>query len=273
MTRLPSYDHRAVAPTGSGETNETWPAQPQREAGAIGCDVGCDAGASGLLVLVKRALRAGIVGQVDVVLVRYRKEIFFKLFLDRFLVDRILGDDGADRVGDAEQRLFEIRRIFGLINLDMLLHTAHERVSQMIERDRFLGNLAQRDNRVLVIITFDGQRRAGRDLARPLRGKQHQIEAVRDLDHAIFDRYARHAHTLAVLWKHSIYGRYGSNRNTTAAVVLSHLQSDNAGRMSGADRRRTRRPQPRCCCMKSVSKRLTASDCSCCTQWPAPSSR
>ena len=54
-----------------------------RGAGAIGCD----ALASGLLVLVERAFGAVVVGQVDVVLVRHREHILFKLFLDRFLVD------------------------------------------------------------------------------------------------------------------------------------------------------------------------------------------
>src|SRR3954451_16293900 len=67
----------------------------------------------------------------------------------------------------------------------------------MIERDCLLGDLAQCDNRVLVVITFNGQWRAGSDLARALRGEQHQIEAVRHFDHAILDRHARHAQPLA----------------------------------------------------------------------------
>ena len=84
--------------------------------------------ASGLLVLAKRALGAGVVGQIDVVFVRYRKQILFEFFFDRFLIDRILGDDGAGRIGDAEQCLLEIRRFLGLVDLDMLLHAAHERI-------------------------------------------------------------------------------------------------------------------------------------------------
>ena len=110
---------------------------------------------------------------------------------------------------------------------------------QMIERDRFLGDLAQRDDRVLVVVAVEGQRRAGRDLARPLRGEQHQLEAVRDLDDAIFDRNARHAHTLAVLWKRSIYGRHGSDRNTghrgsAATRIRRGEASSDAATFSGA---------------------------------------
>ena len=51
---------------------------------------------------------------------------------------------------------------------------------------------AQRDHRVLVVVPLDGQRGAAGDLTRPLRGDQHQFEAVRDLGDTIFNGNARH---------------------------------------------------------------------------------
>ena len=55
------------------------------------------------------------------------------------------------------------------------------------------------------------QRRAGGDLARPLRGEQHQLEPVRDLDHTIFDGNARHLFDSSVIVKlHNIWSACGS---------------------------------------------------------------
>ena len=69
----------------------------------------------------------------------------------------------------------------------MLLHAAHQHLLQMVELNRVLGNLAQRDDRVLVVVAVERQRRARGDLARPLGGQQDQLEAVRDFDDAILD--------------------------------------------------------------------------------------
>ena len=55
-----------------------------------------------------------------------------------------------------------------------------------------VGDLAQRDDRVLVAIAIDGELGAARNLARTVRREQHEIEAVGDLVDTIFDGYARH---------------------------------------------------------------------------------
>src|SRR4051794_2057781 len=105
MARLLSCCRRAASREAGRQTAGRRPAQPAREAGATGCD----ALASGLrvlarlLILAKRAFGARIVRQIDVVLVRYLEHVLFKLVPDRFLIDRILGNNGTDGVCDAEQ--------------------------------------------------------------------------------------------------------------------------------------------------------------------------
>ena len=73
---------------------------------------------------------------------------------------------------------------------------AHQHLLQVVELDSILGNLAQRDDRVLVVVAVERQRRARGDLARPLGGQQDQLEAVRNLDNAIFDGNPCHPLTL-----------------------------------------------------------------------------
>src|SRR5438128_2579674 len=82
--------------------------------------------------------------------------------------------------GDAEQSGIELKfvSLLGLVDLDMLLHAAHHRGFQMIEGDGLVGNLAQRDDRVLVIVAIDRQRRAGADFTRTLRREQDELKSV-----------------------------------------------------------------------------------------------
>ena len=70
---------------------------------------------------------------------------------------------------------------------------ADDRFLKFLGLDHFLGDFAQRDDRVLVAVAVDGQIGAARNLARALGGNQHQVEPVRDLVHAIFNRNARHS--------------------------------------------------------------------------------
>jgi len=74
----------------------------------------------------------------------------------------------------------------------MLLHAADQGFLEMVELDRVVGDLAQRDDRVLVIVAVDRERRPRGDLARPLRGHEDQLEPVRNLDDAIFDGNSCH---------------------------------------------------------------------------------
>ena len=62
----------------------------------------------------------------------------------------------------------------------------------MIERNRLVGNLAQRNDGVLVVVAVDRQRGARGDFTRTLGGEQHELKSVRDFDDTIFVGNARH---------------------------------------------------------------------------------
>jgi len=64
---------------------------------------------------------------------------------------------------------------------------------QLAEGDRLLGDFAQRDDRVLVVVARDGQLFPAADIAGTLRREQNQLEAVRNLLNAVFNGHARHA--------------------------------------------------------------------------------
>jgi len=66
----------------------------------------------------------------------------------------------------------------------------------MLEPDRLIGYLAQRDDRVLVVVPIQRQRSAGGNFASALRGEQHELEAVRDFEDTVFDGNACHSITL-----------------------------------------------------------------------------
>jgi hypothetical protein len=111
-----------------------------------------------------------------------------------------------------------------LVDLDMLLHAADQRILQPVDLHGVVGDLAQRDDRVLVVVAVERQRRAGGDLARPLRRDQYQLEPVRHLDHAIFDSDSRHPATSPpAIWICSIYG--GGRGSATPAPAAITLES------------------------------------------------
>src|SRR3546814_15928381 len=83
-------------------------------------------------------------------------------------------------------------RPYTLVPFTTLFRSLHQRVAEGVEADGFVGDLAQRDDGILVVVPIDGQRRTRRDVPGPLRGHHDQLEAVRDLEDAIFNGYARH---------------------------------------------------------------------------------
>src|SRR6516165_4342070 len=91
---------------------------------------------------------------------------------------------------------FEFVGFLRLVDFDMLLHAAHHRASQMLEPDRLVGYLAQRDDRVLIVVSVQGQRCARGNFASALCREQHELETVRDLEDTVFDGNARHSNTL-----------------------------------------------------------------------------
>ena len=84
-------------------------------------------------------------------------------------------------------------RRLGLVDLDVLLDRVDQPLAHVVRRDGLLGDLAQRDHRVLVVLGVDGDLRAVGDRPRPVRRQQHQLEAVWNLVDAVLDGHARHA--------------------------------------------------------------------------------
>ena len=74
----------------------------------------------------------------------------------------------------------------------MLLDGVDQPLAQVGRRDGLLGDLAQGDDRVLVVVALDRQRGAGRDRARAMGGKENELEAIGDLVDAVFDGDACH---------------------------------------------------------------------------------
>src|SRR5688572_33262715 len=98
----------------------------------------------------------------------------------------------ADRVRAGRSRRRQAHRLgrlaqrADLVRLVLLVgQHALQRLDQaLVERLRphgGLGDLAQRDDRVLVAVAIDRELGTARDLARALRGEQDQIETVGDL--------------------------------------------------------------------------------------------
>src|SRR3954454_1508903 len=86
---------------------------------------------------------------------------------------------------------------FRLIDFDIFLQGVDELLLEVVRGDRLVGDLAQRDDRVLVAVAVDRQRRAGRDQAGAVACEQHELEPVLDLVDAIFDGHASHARLLS----------------------------------------------------------------------------
>jgi hypothetical protein len=84
--------------------------------------------------------------------------------------DFLAGQDAGRRSNAKQASIeFELLSFLGFVDLDMLLHPTHHRGPQMVELDRFLSDLPQRDNRLLVIVPINRERAAGGDFTRPLR--------------------------------------------------------------------------------------------------------
>ena len=134
-----------------------------------------------------------------------------------------LADHRAGRIGDAEQRSASssgassgssISTCFCMPRTSASLSWSSWIVSSAISRSATTGFLSSSRS--------SAQRRAGGDLARPLRGEQHQLEPVRDLDNTIFDGNPRHSRPPSPAGSFAIYGpnRRAGNSNTAATRHL-----------------------------------------------------
>src|SRR6185437_2168109 len=139
-------------------------------------------------------IRVHIVGEADGVVIGDEQDVLVELFLEAALL--VLGAGSRCQVGGPLLGAdLDLLVLLGLVDLDVLLHALDERILQVVEADGLVGDLAQRHHRVLVVVALEGDLRARGDVPRALRREQHQLEAVGDLEDAIFDGYASHTGT------------------------------------------------------------------------------
>ncbi len=62
----------------------------------------------------------------------------------------------------------------------MLLHALDQCILQVVQGHRFVGDLAQRHDGILVVVAVDGEGAASGDIARPLSRQQHEFKPIRD---------------------------------------------------------------------------------------------
>src|SRR3546814_2493464 len=69
-----------------------------------------------------------------------------------------------------------------------LFRSTDERFLQILGTNRLLGDLAQRDDGVLVAVAIDGQFRAARDFARAVRSEEHtsELQSLMRNSYAVF---------------------------------------------------------------------------------------
>ena len=77
-------------------------------------------------------------------------------------------------------------------------HDVLDPLAQLVDWLGLVGDLAQGDDGVLVVVAVHGQRRARGDLAGAVGGKHHQVKAVRNLVDAVLDGHACHATPLRI---------------------------------------------------------------------------
>jgi hypothetical protein len=65
-------------------------------------------------------------------------------------------------------------------------------LAEVVGRNGQVGDLAQRHDRVLVVVALDGNRRAGRYHARPVTRQQHEVKPVFNLVDTVFNGNAGH---------------------------------------------------------------------------------
>src|SRR5262249_6165239 len=136
---------------------------------------------------------------------------------------------------------------------NMLLHALDERVLHGIEPDRLIGDLAQGDDRVLVVVALEGELGARGDVAGALRREQDQLEAVGDLEDTIFDGDAGHSWDSSNLRCRSSSigeanrGRQHAREESAGATPRGPMRGPKTGRDAPPSRRITALPPVGAC--------------------------
>ncbi len=102
-----------------------------------------------------------------------------------------VGEDGGLNA-HVRQRLGIATLMFRFVNFNMLLQRVDQVFLEIFRRQCLVGDFAQRDDRVLVVVARDGNLPAGRDLPCAMAGQKHQFKTVFHLVDAVLDSDACH---------------------------------------------------------------------------------
>src|SRR5690606_8211 len=109
-------------------------------------------------------------------------------------------------------RLFDhlLTVALGLVDLDMLLQRMDQVFLEVVGRQRLVSDLAQGNDRVLVVVARHGDLRSLADQPGAVAGQKYQLEAVVDLVDAVFNGYAGHSCAPFMSW---MYWKTGGVHN------------------------------------------------------------
>src|SRR5215469_1063490 len=151
------------------------------------------------LALTFGDIRQRLVVQADRFVLGGFEHVFFEILVHRLVALRLgqsrafgsrhLRDIGAQAELRPELDLLILDR---LVDFDVLLEALHQIFLERLDRDRLVGDLAQRHDWILVVVAIDGKRRATRNVAGALGRQQDQLESVGDFNDTVFDRNPRH---------------------------------------------------------------------------------
>lgn len=88
---------------------------------------------------------------------------------------------------------------FRLIHFNMLLQRMDQVFLQIIRREGLIGNLAQGNNRILVVVAVNRDRCTLGNLAGTVTSQQNQFKTVLDLVYAVLNGNAGHTRSLSFL--------------------------------------------------------------------------
>src|SRR5580658_1245432 len=147
-------------------------------------------------VRVRVHVRVHVVGEAHGIVLGDEQDVLVELLVEVALF--LLGARGRREIGRPLLRTdLDLLVLFGLIDLDVLLHALDECILQVVEGDRLVGDLAEGHDGVFVVVALEGDLGAGGDVARTLRRQEHELETIRYLEDAIFNGYTSHADTFS----------------------------------------------------------------------------
>ena len=120
-----------------------------------------------------------------------------------------------------------------LLDVEPLLQRRHEVLAQMVRLKPAIGDLAQGDDRILVIVAMHRQRRAGRQHPCAVGGEEHEVKTVRHFLDAVFDGDAGHSSLLIGSDRRAVALAGGVSADSRPAAKTQPLQCKNRQPESG----------------------------------------